>query len=221
MAISPRKVIRQRSPRRQKAKFRRRRWFVLGVITLMGAIAYHQIEAALRQPKAIFVLGGHEEREQFAAQFAQQHPDLKVWVSSGSPPEYARQIFAKYQIEGDRLQLDYRAEDTVTNFTSLVEELKREGIDSVYLVTSENHMNRAKLVAQIVFGTNNIAVKPIPVPSEYPPETTLKSIRDGIRSLLWVVTGETGREWQTLIPISAQAQQIPPLPGIDSPKENL
>lgn len=135
---------------------------------------------------------GHEERERFAAQFAQEHPDLKVWVSSGSPPEYARQIFANYQIEGDRLQLDYQAEDTVTNFTSLVDEFKQENIDSVYLITSENHMNRAKLVASIVFGTRDIAIKPVPVPSDNPPETTMKCIRDGLRSILWVVTGETG-----------------------------
>lgn len=179
---------------------------MFGLVTLTcGGIAYQKIQGALRQPKAIFVLGGHEERERFAAQFAHDHPNLKVWVSSGSPPEYARQIFAKYHVEGDRLQLDYQAEDTVTNFTSLVDELKAEDIDSVYLITSENHMNRAKLVASIVFGTKGIAIKPVPVPSDNPPETTMKSIRDGIRSLLWVVTGETGREWQTLTQISPQA----------------
>jgi uncharacterized SAM-binding protein YcdF (DUF218 family) len=37
------------------------------------------------QPDAIFVLGGATERERFAAKFAQQHPDLPIWVSSGSP----------------------------------------------------------------------------------------------------------------------------------------
>ncbi|MBV5259947.1 YdcF family protein [Synechococcus moorigangaii CMS01] len=222
MAISPRKVARRRSLRRQKRKFAQRRWLAFGLVAALGAaIAYHQIQVALRQPKAIFVLGGHEEREQFAAQFAQRHPDLKVWVSSGSPPEYARQIFAKYQIGGDRLQLDYQAEDTVTNFTSLVDDLKQEEIDSVYLITSENHMNRAKLVAHIVFGTHDITVKPIPVPSENPPETTMKSIRDGIRSILWVVTGETGREWQPPTETSTQSDPSGNFFGIAPPQENL
>ncbi|AMA09584.1 YdcF family protein [Picosynechococcus sp. PCC 73109] len=218
MAISSRKVARPRSPRQQQTTFFRRRWFVLGLIGLTcGAIAYQRIQGALRPAKAIFVLGGHEERERFAAQFAQEHPELKVWVSSGSPPEYARQIFANYQIEGDRLQLDYQAEDTVTNFTSLVDEFKQENIDSVYLITSENHMNRAKLVASIVFGTRDIAIKPVPVPSDNPPETTMKCIRDGLRSILWVVTGETGREWQTLTQIPTQAIA----PSARRPEENL
>jgi uncharacterized SAM-binding protein YcdF (DUF218 family) len=49
------------------------------------------------QPDAIFVLGGATERERFAAQFVQQHPSLPIWVSSGSPREYAQWVFAFYQ----------------------------------------------------------------------------------------------------------------------------
>ena len=150
------------------------------------------------QPEAIFVLGGHEARERFAAQLAQQHPHLPVWISSGSPEDYVQRMFAQAGINGDRLYLDYRATDTVTNFTTLVDELKAQGISSVYLVTSDNHMRRARLIGEIVFGSQGITLKPTPTPSHAPPESWRKSLRDGARAVLWVTTGHTGvslRPW--------------------------
>ncbi len=188
-----RKLRRSRKPRKKRLPYRSYFFGVILVLSL-GLVA-HQLRLALLQPKAVFVLGGHEEREKFAAQLAQQHPELDIWVSSGSPPDYAQRIFAKYGIKGDRLHLDYQAKDTVTNFTSLVDELKRQNIDSVYLVTSKNHMQRARVVANVIFGSQGIAVKPLAVPSHNPPEDKLKCLRDGVRAVLWVITGETGDKW--------------------------
>lgn len=200
----------RRSPRYRQRKTLQRRWLYLGLIVFGSSlITYHKIWAALQQPEAIFVLGGHEEREKFAAQLAQQHPNLDIWVSSGSPPDYVRHIFEKYGISGDRLHLDYQAEDTVTNFTSLVDDLQQRDIDSVYLVTSANHMQRAKIVSDIVFGSRGIETEPLPVPSNNPPETKVKCLRDGLRAMLWLITGDTGRQWQTHNPISALAHPHP------------
>jgi len=58
------------------------------------------------QKEAIFVLGGATERERFAAKFAQQHPRLPIWVSSGSPEAYARKVFARAGIKKSRVHLD-------------------------------------------------------------------------------------------------------------------
>lgn len=176
----------------------------------MGGISHYKIRQSLVQPEAVFVLGGHEEREKFAAELAQQYPDLEIWVSSGSPPAYAEHIFEHYGVNGDRLHLDYQAQDTVTNFTSLVDEFKKQDIDSVYLVTSENHMERAQIVAQIIFGSQGIAIKPVAVPSENPPEGKIKCLRDGLRSILWVFTGETGAEWFQKNPTAISSTKIPP-----------
>lgn len=220
MAVFPEKCVgikprRRRTPKRIAAKVQRktylRRWLLLSLTLLSaGGFSYHKIRLVLTQPEAIFVLGGHEEREKYAAQLAQQYPNLEVWVSSGSPPHYARQIFEKYGVDGDRLHLDYQAEDTVTNFTSLVDDLKRQNINSVYLITSENHMNRAKIVSSIVFGSKGINTKPIAVPSQNPPETSTKCLRDGLRSVLWLITGETGREWQPPRQISSRSSAPSP-----------
>ena len=155
-------------------------------------LGYKQIKSQFEQPQAIVVLGGSEERERFTAQFARQHPDIPIWVSSGTPKGYARQVFAKAGIDRSRLHLDYRAVDTVTNFTTLVDELQARGIKSIYLITSDYHMRRARVIGEIVLGSRGIDLKPVSVPSGQSPETIEKAIRDGARALLWVTTGHTG-----------------------------
>lgn len=171
-------------------------WF--GLILLFAIAAwggYKQLRSWLATPEAVLVLGGAEERERYAAKLAKEHPNLPIWVSSGSPRWYVQKIFQEEGIRRDRLHLDYRAQDTVTNFTTLVEDFQAQGIDSVYLVTSENHLLRARVVGEIVFGSRGIILKPVAVPTDYPPESWQKSVRDGCRAVLWITTGRTGAEF--------------------------
>jgi uncharacterized SAM-binding protein YcdF (DUF218 family) len=138
------------------------------------------------QKQAIFVLGGATERERFAAKFAQQHSRLPIWVSSGSPEAYARKVFARAGIKKSRVHLDYQAVDTVTNFTSLADEFQYQGISRVYLITSSDHMRRARVIGEIVFASRGIQLKPVPVSNKRTPEPPEKCLRDGIRAILWV-----------------------------------
>src|SRR4028119_1098951 len=161
------------------------------------------------QPDAIFVLGGATERERFAAKFAAQHPGLPIWVSSGSPRDYAKRVFAKAGIDKSRVHLDYQAVDTVTNFTSLVDKFQAQGIDSVYLITSDYHMRRARVIGEIVFGSQGIKVLPVPIPTGKPPESTKKCRSEERRAILWVTTGRTGASL-------AQKADIAQKPKLDS-----
>ncbi|MBD2461816.1 YdcF family protein [Oscillatoria sp. FACHB-1407] len=156
------------------------------------AVAYWQLEGYLRQPQAILVLGGATEREVYAAQFAQEHPELPIWISSGSNPEYTEWVFGEAGIDPVRLNLDFRAVDTVTNFTTLADEFKASEIKSIYLITSDYHMRRARIIGGIVFGSRGIHFRTVAVPSQQSPESVEKSIRDGARAVLWVFTGRTG-----------------------------
>ena len=172
---------------------------LIPVLALSLIYGYKQIESYFAKPEAIFVLGGAEERELFAAKFAQKHPKLPIWVSSGSPKWYAKRVFSKAGIEPSRIHLDYKAEDTVTNFTTLVDKLQAEGISSVYLITSDDHMLRARVIGDIVFGSRGIVVKPVEIPTGRSPEPVEKAIRDGARSILWVATGRTGATLRSTI----------------------
>jgi uncharacterized SAM-binding protein YcdF (DUF218 family) len=144
---------------------------------------------APREPQAILVLGGSPTREKFAAQFALQHPKLPIFVSSGSPEEYAEYVFDQAGVKRDRIHLDYRAVDTVTNFTVMVTELQQRKITDVYVLTSEFHMPRALVIGKIILGSRGIEMHPVSIPSSIKSENPAKSLRDGLRSVVWLVTG--------------------------------
>lgn len=172
------------------------RQLILGLI-LIAAIGYIPTRLAIArwqapQPQAILTLGGNPAREAFTADFSRLHPDLKIWVSSGLLPKDSHPIFRSHGISDQRLNLDYRALDTVTNFTTLVNDLEHQNIRHIYLITSDYHMQRAQAIATIVLGSRGITCTAIAVPSSKPPEDNLHIARDIARSLVWLVTGYTG-----------------------------
>ncbi len=185
-----------RLQRRQRMTFNRVKIGVrlLALITMVG-LGWGGFRLYLRWsrvPQAVLVLGGSPDREVFAAKFARAHPNLPVWVSGGSNPEYAEWVFAEAGIPRQRFHLNYDAVDTVTNFTTLVDELRSHDIRSIYLITSDYHMRRASAIGEIVLGSRDISFRPVAIPSGLAPEPIDKSIRDGVRALVWLATGYTG-----------------------------
>lgn len=161
---------------------------LLSIIPIRLAIAHWQCPF----PQAILTLGGGEVREKFTAQFAKIDPSLEIWVSSGIPIEQARPIFRAAGIPDERVHFDRRAVDTVTNFTSLVKDLKNQKIHHTYLITSDFHMPRARAIATIVLGSQGITFTPISIPSARSPESKLEIARDASRAVIWLITGRTG-----------------------------
>ncbi|MBD2292362.1 YdcF family protein [Anabaena sphaerica FACHB-251] len=162
--------------------------FLFSIIPIRIAIASYYAP----HPQAILTLGGGTERETFTAEFAQEHSHLDIWVSSGTPQAEALAIFGNVSIPTERIHLDYRAVDTVTNFTTLVHDFQKRHIQHIYLITSDFHIPRAKTIATIVLGSQGITFTPISIPSEQPRESIVRIVRDGGRSLLWIVSGRTG-----------------------------
>ncbi len=168
---------------------------ILGIILIFASIIPIRLAIAAHiapQPQAILTLGGAQIREKFTAQFAQNHPTLDIWVSSGISPKLANPIFNAAGISENRFHLDYRAVDTVTNFTTLVSDFKQRQIYHLYLITSDFHMPRAKTIATFVLGSQGITFTPITISDRQPKETLIRIIRDGIRSIVWIFTGRTG-----------------------------
>lgn len=191
-------VFKRRQLQRQTAKRRKLSfpWWVLLFLPIFVGLGYRQARMWFTQPQAVLVLGGEPSREQFAAKFAQKHPQLPIWISSGAPQEYAEWVFNDAGVSFDRVHLDYRAVDTLTNFTTLADELQARGIRNIYLVTSDYHMRRASLIGEIVLGSRGIIFHPVKIESvpPTPEEPMAKTIRDGGRALLWVTTGYTGAD---------------------------
>ncbi len=157
-------------------------------ILIRLAIAYHQAP----RPQAILTLGGDPKRSELTAQLAQKNPSLDIWVSSGVRPEKAEAIFQSAGIPLNRVHLDYEALDTVSNFTTMVDEFERRNIRHVYIVTSDFHMPRAKGIATFILGSQGIAFTPVSMPTQRPPEPKLFTLLDMGRSIIWLVTGYSG-----------------------------
>ena len=145
----------------------------------------------------ILVLGGDVARERAAAALAARQ-GLPVVVSGGSNPEYAHWLFEQRQgLPSHQVQLDYRARDTLSNFTSLVDDLRQARIRHALLVTSSDHMDRALLVGRIVAGSRGIHLTPVPVSCAdlCQPEGRRKVWGDGLRAAVWVLSGRDLKGW--------------------------
>ena len=165
-------------------------FLLISIIPIRIAIAFHQSPV----PQAIFVLGGDDARMRVVAEFWRSHRNLDIWVSDyQSSLERYRPIFQKFDIPDRQLRLDGRATDTVTNFTTLVEDFVNQKIQHTYLITSDYHMRRSRAIATIVFGSQGIVVTPLAVPSSgNMSESLLRVLRDCGRSVLWIFSGKTG-----------------------------
>ncbi|MBD2102618.1 YdcF family protein [Leptolyngbya sp. FACHB-261] len=176
----------------------RKRWHWLGVtscavlalasvIPIRLAIAAHQAP----KPEAVLVLGGGTGREEFAAQFGLNHPSLDIWVSGGRYPEGPK-IFRQAGIDKKRVHFDWYAVDTISNFTLSVDDFERRRIQHLYLITSEEHMPRAKVIATLILGSRGITFTPVTIPSNQAPGPWLSIGRDSVRALFWIATGRSG-----------------------------
>lgn len=163
---------------------------LVSAIPLQIAITLHQVP----QPQAILVLGGDIYRRiPFVANFAQEHPELPLIVSDyPSVYEYSSQVFREAGIAKTRIDYDFCATDTVTNFTCTVTEIAERDLRHLYLVTTDYHMRRAVAIATVVLGSRGIVVTPVAISSNSQPESWWRVLRDSLRSVLWLATGKTG-----------------------------
>src|SRR5437763_138329 len=110
---------------------------ILGLAaTVFGGYWVFMLYAASRTPlSAIVVLGGGIQREIAAAKLSSQLSNMPVIVSSGSPLPCLYHMFTvQYGVPWDRITANYRATDTLTNFTSTVPLLEARGYKNIVMV---------------------------------------------------------------------------------------
>ena len=146
-------------------------------------------------PELVFVLGGDIDREIAGMEIAKQL-DLPLLISGGSNPEYSNWLIENKGMSSYLIRKDYRAVDTFTNFTSLIDELKEEDVTHLLLITSDYHINRAKPVGEIIAGSRGIKITSVSIPctSKCIRESNNKRNIDIIRSIAWVITGNDLKE---------------------------
>mmetsp|Transcript_1340 Transcript_1340/g.4240 ORF Transcript_1340/g.4240 Transcript_1340/m.4240 type:complete len:249 (+) Transcript_1340:2-748(+) len=144
--------------------------------------------------QVVLLLGGSLRRELLCAAAAGRRcPQAALLLSSGCA-DAAELAAARASCAGAAdvpVLVDCRAVDTVTNFTSVVEDLAGGGVASVSIATDRAHARRAAWVGSLILCSQGIAVaEPISVDSgEVLCESALRTLRDCLRALLWVACG--------------------------------
>ncbi len=144
-----------------------------------------------KTPQLILVLGGDIDREVAGIRISKEL-NIPLLISGGSNPEYSDWLIQNEKIPNYLVKRDYRAKDTLANFTYIVDELLEENINHILLITSDYHLDRAKVVGSIIAGSRGIRITslPVPCPSSCKEEGKRKRNIDIFRAVIWVATGK-------------------------------
>ena len=177
------------------------RWLKLTPILIFGFIILNlAINLAIRWPinqqkpvDAILLLGGSIRREIYAANLAQQYPNIPILISHGSQDPCIFLLFERAKAPKTNVWLENCANSTFDNFFFAVPILKRWGVHKVKVVTSPTHLPRAKWLAEIHLRSHGIAVeidtvREIGIPGNH--ESKLKTGLDVARSIIWAFVGQ-------------------------------
>ena len=148
-----------------------------------------------QQPQVILVLGGDIDREVAGIKIAKEL-NIPLIVSGGSNSQFSDWLIKEEGISEDLVKRDYRAKDTLTNFTSIIDDLNEEDITHILLITSKYHIARAKVVGGMIASSRGIRLTSLSIPCKSfcsvkeQKESVKKKYVDFLRSIIWVVTGK-------------------------------
>jgi len=139
----------------------------------------------------ILELGGNAARLYKVIELAEEHTCAEVIVSSEGSPDHVVSLLRGAGINDDRFLLDFKAWDTVTNFTETVKLIKSFKPKNLYVVTDQFHMKRSMAIARAVYFLSGIRIIPSPYMGSEPhdPENPKYVRDDRFRAWLWRLTG--------------------------------
>lgn len=144
----------------------------------------------------IISLGGNINRLPHACRLALNFPGAHLIISSEGDAARCLQIALDTGLPRERIHLDYRAWDTVTNFTKTTDQVKRFGTTDLHVVTDGFHMLRSFGIARIVYALSPVRCHPDPT-SVGSPEAWRLVLSDWLRALVWRFTGYQ-HKWQNV-----------------------
>ena len=168
--------------------------FAIYLITIGPFSNYRKVLMNQSSPGIILVLGGDSKRESIGLRLSKEL-NIPIIISGGSNPEHANWLIQKEGVSTRKVKLDYRAKDTISNFTSIIDDLNSAGVEHILMITSQNHFERAQATGSIIVGSQGIKLTGISIEcSSYcKPEKKHKKALDTIRALTWIITKKDPR----------------------------
>tara|TARA_Y100001968_G_C19377023_1_gene728211 strand:- start:495 stop:1064 length:570 start_codon:yes stop_codon:yes gene_type:complete len=160
-------------------------------ITIGPVNPYIKAATNKKSPELIVVLGGDIRREKAGIRISKEI-GIPLLISGGSNREYAEWLIQKEGLAAHQVKLDYRAKDTLSNFTSIVDDLSNQEISHILMITSEEHFQRASIIGNIIIGSRGIKLTSLSLDChvECKKESYQKQLLDSIRALAWISTGK-------------------------------
>lgn len=139
----------------------------------------------------ILELGGNAARLYKVLELASEYPEAKIIISSEGSPDHVVGLLRGAGINDERFLLDFKAWDTVTNFTETVKLIKSFHPKNLYVVTDQFHMKRSMAIATAVYFLSGMRIIPNPYMGSEPhdPENPKYVRDDRFRAWLWRLTG--------------------------------
>lgn len=140
------------------------------------------------------VLGGSITREIYVSKIRENYPQIPIIISQGSQDPCILLIFKKEKVNIDNVWLEKCANSTFDNFFFSISLLKKWQKKHVFVITSDTHFPRAKLMAKIALLSQGFAVtvEGIPefdgIPANH--ENIIKTILDVTRTMVWAWFGQ-------------------------------
>ena len=167
---------------------------LIGALVRICRLCATLMRRTVPRPKVLLILGGSRSRELRCARMIRDVPPNEapgyIILSSGATP--AKDIAAAASLPLVRVAVDRRAVDTLTNFTSLVSDLRYLDCRSVVVATSRGHMRRAFPVGIVVLGAYGMSVGSFvcrdPGDEALYCESRFRALRDVVRAFLWLFT---------------------------------
>lgn len=108
--------------------------------------------------RAILHLGGNPTRITSTIAVAHLWTDAIIIIGSSEDPVNHYRALQSAGIDMKRVIFDFRAWDTVSNFTQIRDILKEHKITALCIVTDKFHTARASLIAYIVYHTAGVDI---------------------------------------------------------------
>ncbi len=133
--------------------------FLLVVCFVFGGLMFKSLATTrcglILPDDSIFVLTGDERRIPFALRKLEQNPDADLYII-GAGATSINNVAHPVKIES-------ASKSTYQNALAIKDIVKRAGLDRIVLITTEDHMNRAKYLIRSEIPDTEISVCPVPL----------------------------------------------------------
>lgn len=132
--------------------------FLLVICFVLGGMMFKSMSTrtcgTILSDDSIFVLTGDERRIPFAMRQMQKYPDADLYIiGAGAPISHA----------AHNVKIETESKSTYQNALAIKDIVQRAGLDRLVLVTTEDHMSRAKYLLRTEIPYIEIVACPVPL----------------------------------------------------------